>query len=225
MALGHQWRETLLDRFEWPSACWPLGVDRRGSCHLHQLEERAPSTFKAWQELRFGSETREMANTGLWEGQGSQLRVLQETLNVTGLQVPTWDFSPIYSQDLCILFNTKQGVMTDLVHFFYHSIWVILSSKKGTLKNSSRKIDQWAFFQEEIQFLHLSTFQNKCLKYYMVQDVLTPTLTPLRIWVHTKFMVLGFFLSQDLKFLSHSEICPAGVCTTSVWRKLTLPAH
>ncbi|XP_047278815.1 FRAS1-related extracellular matrix protein 1 isoform X20 [Homo sapiens] len=28
VALGHWWEKVLLDRFERPSACWPLGVDR-----------------------------------------------------------------------------------------------------------------------------------------------------------------------------------------------------
>lgn len=82
-----------------------------------------------------------MARTVFWfKGQenGTQRTVGRE--NLTIMCAPgnsNWPykyllgmFLSIYFQDLCLLLNRKQSVMTDVVHFFSQSVWRILYSKE-----------------------------------------------------------------------------------------------
>lgn len=73
--------------------------------------------------------------------------------------------------------------------FKNHSVWVVLSSKKDTHINSSRKIDKWIFL---IGRGKVFAFQYKSLKYYVVHNFIILE-TSLYISINTNFMILGFF--------------------------------
>ena len=117
-----------------------------------------------------------MARTVFWfKGQenGTRRTVGRENLTVMcapgnsnwPCKYPLGMFLSIYFQDLCIVLNRKQSVMTDEVHFFYQSVWRILSSKETIVPG--RLINE-CFLEEKLIFLHLSTFWNKSSRCYVV---------------------------------------------------------